>query len=75
MKKRNWVVRVIAIVLCAIMILGVGTAALYAFAAGEPSLTSSPQTGSPSMVWVIAAVAAAVAVIAACLVAPKIKKK
>ena len=69
MKGRNLFVRIVAIVLCAVMILSVVTAALYAFAA-EPS----PATGSADMTWVIVAAVAAVAVIACCLVLPKMKK-
>ena len=69
MKGRNLFVRIVAIVLCAVMILSVVTAALYAFAA-EPS----PETGSANMTWVVVAAVSAVAVIAACLVLPKIKK-
>ncbi len=73
MKGRNLFVRITALVLCALMIVSVVTVALYAFAA-EPAVTA-PDTGSESMVWVIVAVVAAVAVIAGCLVVPKIKKK
>lgn len=69
MKGRNLFVRIVAIVLCAVMILSVVTAALYAFAAG-----SAPTTGSADMTWVIVAAVAAVAVIACCLVLPKMKK-
>ncbi|MBQ2848287.1 MAG: hypothetical protein IJE74_08545 [Clostridia bacterium] len=70
--KRNIVVRIVAIILCVIMILGVATAALTAFAAdaGVPA----PDTGSQPMVWVIIAVVAAVAVIAGCIIIPKTKK-
>ncbi len=75
MKGRNLFVRITALVLCAIMIIGVVTVAFYAFAA-EPSVAvAAPNTGSESMIWVIVAVVAAVAVITGCLVAPKIKKK
>ncbi len=74
MKGRNLFIRITALVLCAIMIIGVVTVAFYAFAA-EPAAVTSPDTGSESMVWVIVAVVAAVAVIIGCLVAPKIKKK
>ncbi len=74
MKGRNLFIRITALVLCAIMIIGVVTVAFYAFAA-EPTAVTSPDTGSESMVWVIVAVVAAVAVIIGCLVAPKIKKK
>ncbi len=71
MKGRNLFVRIVAIVLCAVMILSVVTAALYAFAAES---VPSPETGSANMTWVIVAAVAAVAVIAGCLVLPKIKK-
>lgn len=76
MKGRNMFIRVVAIILCAIMVLGVVTVAFYAFAADADAVTASmsPDTGSESMVWVIAAVVAAVAVIAGCLIIPKMKK-
>jgi hypothetical protein len=73
MKGRNLFVRIVAIILCAVMILSVVTAALYAFAA-DVSAVPSPATGSANMTWVIVAVVAAVAVIACCLVIPKAKK-
>ncbi len=73
MNKRNLFVRITAIILCALMVLSVVTVALYAFAA-EPTV-AAPDTGSESMVWVIIAVVAAVAVIVGCLVLPKMKKK
>jgi len=75
MKGRNIFVRVIALILCAVMVMGVVTAALYAFAAETEAVTISPDTGSQSMIWVIIAVVAAVAVIACCLAMPKFKKK
>lgn len=75
MKGRNLFVRIIALVLCAIMVLGVATAAIAAFAAEPDAVVASPETGSRSMVWVIIAVVAAVAVIVGCLVVPKIAKK
>lgn len=76
MNRRNIFVRVVAIILCAVMLLGVVTAALYAFAAdAETVVAALPDTGSTSMVWVIVAAIAAVAVIAACMIVPKIKKK
>ena len=74
MKKNNIIVRIVAIVLCAIMVLGVVTAAFSAFAA-SPDSTLAPDTGSQPMVWVIVAVVAAVAVIAGCLIIPKVNKK
>lgn len=75
MKGRNIFVRIVAIVLCAVMVLGVATAALYAFAAEDVATAALPDTGSPEMIWVIVAVVAAVAVIAGCLVLPKFIKK
>ncbi len=74
MKKNNLIVRIVAIVLCAIMVLGVVTAAFSAFAL-SPDSAPAPDTGSAPMVWVIVAVVAAVAVIAGCLVIPKVNKK
>ncbi len=74
MKKNNLIVRIVAIILCAIMILGVATAAFSAFAA-SPDSVAAPNTGSQPMVWVIVAVVAAVAVIAGCLIIPKVNKK
>lgn len=74
MKGRSLFVRIVAILLCALMVVSVVTVALYAFAA-EPENVASPATGSESMLWVIVAVVAAVAVIIGCLVAPKMKKK
>ena len=56
MKGRSLFVRIVAIFLCAVMVLGVVTAAIYAFAADEAVLyTASPDTGSSSMIWVILA--------------------
>lgn len=74
MKGRNLFVRIVALVLCAIMVLGVVTVALYALAAEPTAAAPSPETGSANMTWVIVAAVAAVAVIAGCLVIPKIKK-
>lgn len=73
MNKRNIFVRIVAIVLCVIMVLGVATAALTAFAT-DAGTVAAPDTGSQPMLWVVIAVVAAVAVIAGCLVIPKIKK-
>lgn len=73
MQKRNLFVRITAIVLCAIMLLGVVTAALYAFAA-EAGAAAPAQTGSPNNTWVIIAVVVAVLVIVGCTVIPKLKK-
>ncbi len=75
MNKRNLFVRITAIVLCAIMILSVVTVALYAFAA-EPTATAvAAETGSADNTWIIVAVVAAILVVAACIVVPKLAKK
>ena len=73
MNKRNLFVRIVAILLCAIMVLGVGTAAISAFAAD--GTVCAPETGSQPMIWVVVAVVAAIAVIAGCLIIPKVNKK
>lgn len=76
MNKRSLFVRIVAIVLCAVMVLGVVTAAISVFAADASVLASaSPDTGSRSHVWVIVAAAVAIAVIAVCLLLPKFVKK
>lgn len=74
MKKNSIIVRIVAIVLCAIMVLGVVTAAFSAFAA-SPDAVSAPDTGSQPMIWVIITAVVAIAVIAGCLIIPKINKK
>lgn len=72
--KRNLIIRIVAIFLCALMVLSVVTAAFYAFAAD--STAALPETGSSNaVIWVVAAIAVAVAAIAACLILPKTKKK
>lgn len=76
MQKRSLFVRITAIVLCAIMVLGVVTAALCAFAADDAVLFAAPaQTGSPNNTWVIIAVVVALAVVVGCAFIPKMKKK
>ena len=74
MNKRNLFVRITALVLCAIMLLGVVTAALYAFAA-EAEVVAPAQTGSPDNTWVIIAVIVALLIVVACAFIPKMKKK
>ena len=73
MNRRNLFVRIMAIVLCAIMVLGVVATAFYAFAAGDA--VAPAQTGSPNTTWVIAAVAVALLILISCIVVPKMKKK
>ncbi len=74
MKKRNIFIRITAIILCAIMVLGVFSAAIYAFAA-DVSTAPIPTTGSPDNTWLILIAVVAILVIVACVVIPKIKKK
>lgn len=74
MNKRNLFVRITALVLCAIMLLGVVTAALYAFAA-EAEVVAPAQTGSPDNTWIIIAVIVALLIVVACAFIPKMKKK
>lgn len=74
MRKRNMFVRITAIILCALMILGVFSAAIYAFAA-DVSATPSPATGSPDNTWLIIVAVLAILAIVACVVVPKLKKK
>ncbi len=71
MKRHNLFVRIVAILLCAIMVLGVVTAAISAFAADG----TVPDTGSSDMTWVIIAAVLAVVVIVGCIVLPKFLKK
>lgn len=74
--KRNLIVRIVAIVLCAIMVLGIVTVAFTAFAADPALVAASPETGSnDATVWIIIAVVVALMMIAACLIIPKAKKK
>lgn len=73
--KRNLIIRIVAIALCAIMVLSVVTVAITAFAA-DASVLMSPETGSGNTtVWIIGAVAVALLAIVACVVLPKMKKK
>lgn len=71
MKRHNLFVRIVAILLCAVMLLGVVTAAISAFAAD----VNVPQTGSADMTVVIIAAVVAVAVIAGCVLLPKFINK
>ena len=75
MHKRNLFVRITAIVLCAIMILGVFTVALYAFAAEPTAQAAVVETGSSNNSWIIVAVVAAILVVATCIVVPRVSKK
>ena len=73
--KRNLIIRIVAIILCAIMVLSVVTVAITAFAADTAVLTASPETGTNDIyIWVIAAVGVAIVAIAVCVLLPKKKK-
>lgn len=68
MKKKSLVVRIIAIVLCALMILGVVSAAISAFA-----YDGVPATGSnDNIIWF--AVALGIATVVICVLAATKKK-
>ena len=72
---RNVIIRIVAIILCALMVLSVVTVAITAFAADATLLAASPETGSNRIyIWVIASVVVAVVAIIACVVLPKTKK-
>ncbi len=73
--KRNIIIRIVAIFLCALMLLSVITAALYAYAADTSSIALAPDTGSSNaVIWVIGSVAVALIAIVVCLVMPKKNK-
>lgn len=74
MKDRSLFVRITAIVLCALMVLGALTAAISAFAT-DITLIATPDTGSRNSMWVVIAAAVAVMVIVVCLLLPKFVKK
>ncbi len=74
MKKRNLFVRITAIVLCALMVISVFSAAIYAFAA-DVSVAPSPETGSPDNTWLILIAVVAILAIATCVILPRMKKK
>lgn len=72
--KRNLIIRIVAIFLCALMVLSVVTAALYAFAAEATAPAVLPETGSSdAVVWVIVAIAIAVIAISVCLISQRKK--
>ena len=69
--KRSLIIRIVAIALCALLVLGIVTAALSAFAAGS----IEPALGSRDMKQPIILAAAAGALVVVCIVVPKIAKK
>lgn len=73
MKNRKLIIRIIAIFLCALMILSVVTILLNVLAAGPGEVV---ETGSnPHIIWFGVAACVGVAVAAACIVTSKSKKK
>ena len=75
--KRNIFIRVMAIVLVAILVLGVVAVGISALAAEDGVLLAapSPETGSRSNILVIVAIIVAVLLIVICMILPKLKKK
>ncbi|HIT52868.1 MAG TPA: hypothetical protein IAD07_02885 [Candidatus Fimivicinus intestinavium] len=69
------VVRVIAIVLAVLMAGGVFAAALQVFAVSPEAAVPVAATGQRSYWPVIVALAAAVIVVALCIIIPKVSKK
>lgn len=73
--KRNLIIRIVAIFLCALMILSVVAVAFTAFAAEPTALAQSPETGSSdAVVWVVVAIAIAVIAISVCMTSQRKKK-
>lgn len=76
MNKRNIIVRIVAIALCALMILSVVAVALNAFAVDTSAAVLSAETGSTDAAkWVVLAIAVALIAMICCIVLPKLKKK
>lgn len=69
--KRSLIVRIVAIALCALLVLGIATAALSAFAAD----LAQPMTGSRDMKQPIILAVVAVVLIAVCVIVPRLVKK
>ena len=66
--KRSLIIRIVAIAMCALLVLGIVTAALSAFAAGP----MEPVTGSRDMKQPIILAVAAAVLLAACVIVPKL---
>lgn len=67
MQKRTLLVRIVAIILCALILLGAFTAAITAFAA--ETIEPTANTGSnPKLVWIAVAAIVAVVVAVVCIV-------
>lgn len=79
MKKRNMFIRIFAIILCLIMVLGVIVVGISTLANGEEivSVVSAVDTGSNDkpMVIIAAVAVVAVAAVAACVISSGKKKK
>lgn len=70
MKKRSLIVRIVAIVLCALMVLGIVAGAISAFASEAAPATGSTSQKIPIIIGILA-----VLLVTACIVMPKFKKK
>ena len=75
MKKRSIMVRIVAIILAALMIISVAAVAFTAFAAD--SEIEVPVTGqqTANTKWLVLVIVVAVIAIAACVILPMAKKK
>ncbi len=69
--RRVWIIRIVAIVLAALMILSIGAVLIQTFAlGGAPATGSSEHSKLPIFILI-----GAVALIAVCVVIPTFKKK
>ena len=66
MKKKNLITRIIAIVMCALLVLGVVTVAIYALAAGPEAAAPAPDTGSNDKIIILALVAVVALIFVPC---------
>ncbi len=73
MRKRSMIVRIVAIVLAAIMIISVAAAAFTVFAAGQEVPVTGQQESNTK--WLVILIVLAVLAIVACVVLPMAKKK
>ena len=75
MKKRKLITRIIAIVMCALLVLGIVTVAIYALAEGPVAAAAAPDTGSNDKVIIFAVAGALALVVAIICVAASSKSK
>lgn len=78
MRKRSTIVRIVAILLAALFVGSAITAAIYAFAAPQDmqAVQTIVNTGEEEKsMWPVYALVAAIAIVALCIILPKLKKK